>query len=563
MSIQHLGPIAGIAASPQWIATAGYDNRLILWDKTTRQALQLAHHDHLVNQCAFSADGQWLVSASSDYSARIWSLPDLKLSAVLSGHTDDVDMAAFSPDDQWIATCALDRRVRIFRRNGECLHTMQGHTGNVLSLAWSHDGQHVVTSSVDGTIRTWDASTGLQTHITDLGMRSDSVEMTRNGSIFAGDDNGRIAIMENDTLRFVQAHQAGVKKIALHEALGILVSLSYDRTLAVWNISNHNGHSQLQEICRTELPASIWARAAAILDDGRVACGTFGTTYALFDRHTGRWDLNNVAAGSALNTVLVQGSDHYSVGDAGTVWRNGQRHQEMGSLCNFLVASGPHLYSGGQLGQVFDAHSGRVLYQHHAPLNCAAALRRQGQAHLAVGTYTGEILIFQVHDSGTLTLEHTLEVYENAVKGISVTDNEIFSVCANTDIAWHGIADWTLRKQVTRAHERIANGCCVVKNAGFASIGRDLQLRLWQDGLHTSYRTPHSNSVKCIGVNDQGTALLTGSYGGTVARFDLQTRQWAPMQRLTHAGISAITWDPHQQQFLASSYDGQIYPVAA
>jgi WD40 repeat protein len=563
MPIQHLGPIAGIAASPQWIATAGYDNRLILWDKATRSALQLAHHDHLVNQCAFSSDGQWLVSASSDYSARIWSLPDLKLQAVLSGHTDDVDMAAFSPDDTLIATCALDRCVRIFLRNGQCLHTMQGHTGNVLSLAWSHDGQYVVTSSVDGTIRTWSARTGQQTHITDLGIRSDSVEMTRDGRIFAGDDHGRIALIENNTLHFIQAHQAGVKKIALNEDLGILVSLSYDRTMAIWQISQSESHSQLQEISRTELPACIWARAATILDDGRIACGTFGSTYALFDPSLHQWNLDGVAAGNALNTILVQGGDTYSVGDAGTVLHNGVPYSEMGSLCNFLVASGAHLFCGGQLGQIFDAHRGIVLYQHHSPLNCAAVLQRHGQTHLAVGTYTGEILIFEVQPLGTLTWAHTLELYENAVKGISVTANELFSVCANTDIAWHNITDWGLRKRITRAHERIANGCCVLNEGGFASVGRDLQLRLWRDGEHSSYRTPHRNSVKCIGANEQGSAVLTGSYGGTVARFDLHTRQWGPLQRLTHAGISAITWDAHNQQFLASSYDGRIYPVAA
>ena len=71
--MRHLGPIAGIASHEALIATAGYDNRLILWDARTRQAMAMAHHDHPVNQSAFSHDGRWLVSASSDYSARVWS----------------------------------------------------------------------------------------------------------------------------------------------------------------------------------------------------------------------------------------------------------------------------------------------------------------------------------------------------------------------------------------------------------------------------------------------------------------------------------------------------------
>ena len=145
--MHHKGPIAGIAARGDFVATAGYDNKIILWDVNLRSALARANHDHLVNHCAFSPDGRYLVSASSDYSARVWEIPTLKLHTLLTGHRDDVDMAEFSPDGRRIAPCALDRCVRIFDLKGQCLHEMQGHTGNVLSLAWTHDGCHVVTSS--------------------------------------------------------------------------------------------------------------------------------------------------------------------------------------------------------------------------------------------------------------------------------------------------------------------------------------------------------------------------------------------------------------------------------
>ena len=120
--MHHVGPIAGVCAHENWVATAGYDNRLILWDAASRRPLARAAHDHLVNACDFSHDGRWLVSASSDCSARVWSLPDLLLQAVLAGHDDDVDMARFSPDDTLIATCALDRMVRVFARDGRLIH---------------------------------------------------------------------------------------------------------------------------------------------------------------------------------------------------------------------------------------------------------------------------------------------------------------------------------------------------------------------------------------------------------------------------------------------------------
>jgi toxoflavin biosynthesis protein ToxC len=551
----HQGPIAGIASHGNLIATAGYDNRIILWKG--RRGIACATHDHLVNQCAFSSDGRWLVSASSDYSARVWEVPTLRLKAVLSGHGDDVDMAVFSPDDRRIATCALDRCVRIFDLDGRCLSEMRGHTGNVLSLAWTSDGRHVVSSSVDGTIRRWDTERQIEIERTDLEVRSDSIEIAP-GMMYAGDDRGRIALIEGGQTRFIQAHHAGIKKIAHDAGHGVLVSLSYDRSIAVWRVGGPHG---LEEIARSALPNTVWARAAAVLADGRIATGTFGATYAVFDPQSSLWDLEGVAAGTAINSILSLRGRVYSVGDAGVVFIDGGVLAEMGSLCNFLVAAGDHVFTGGHLGRLFDARTGAVLYEHRSPLNCGVAFTKHGTAHLAIGTYTGEILIFALGNDGRPRLDAELGVYEQAVKGLSCSDGLLFSVCASTDIAWHRIADWTLAQRLGKAHDRIANACCAIGDRRFASVGRDRTLRLWEEAGSEAFASPHPNSVKCIGVDEDRTVVLTGSYGGTLALFDLVHKRWGALERPTAAGISSIAWDHTRQRFLASSYDGGVYPI--
>ena len=558
--LRHLGPIAGIAAHGHWLATAGYDNRVILWDSRSRQALARGCHDHLVNQCAFSGDGRWLVSASSDYSARIWALPSMQLQAVLCGHADDVDMAVFSPDDSRIATCALDRCVRVFDLEGHCLVAMRGHTGNVLSLAWSPDGHELVTSSVDGTIRRWDIARAVEVQCTDLSVRTDTVEISPAGAVYAGDDHGRIAIIRGDALCFVQAHRVGIKKIALDSLRATLVSLSYDRTIAVWQVGPDG---DLTEIRRSTLPDCAWARAAAVLPDGRIAVGTFGSSYALFNPQDGLWDLDGVVVGPAINAVLEVDRHVYAVGDSGRVWMDGAPLAEMGSLCNFLVAAAGCVYAGGQLGRLFDARTGAVAYEHHAPLICAVAFDRDGTPHLAIGTYTGEILVFAVGPAGGLTRVQTLAVYDNAVKGLSCSAGLLFSVCASTDIAWHRLDNGAPVRLVAGAHERIANACCAIGEGRFASVGRDRSLRLWDGERTEAYASPHPNSVKCMAVNDSRTAVLTGCYGGTLAQFNLLERRWTSVQRPTAAGIFSITWDHQGRRFLAASYDGGIYPIAA
>jgi WD40 repeat protein len=556
-AMKHHGPIAGIASHDGLIATAGYDNRIILWDAVSRTAIACANHDHLVNQCAFSSDGRWLVSASSDCSARIWEVPTLRLKAVLPGHRDDVDMAVFAPDNQHVATCALDRCVRIFDLEGRCLAEMSGHTGNILSLAWSADGHELVSSSVDGTLRRWDAEHHVEVGMNDLGIRSDSVETAPDGRVYAGDDRGRIAILEAGQIHYIQAHHAGIKKIALDAARGILVSLSYDRGIAVWRLG---GSQWVQEIARSILPETIWARAAAVLEDGRIATGTFGSTYAVFDPRTSLWDLEGVTAGPAINAVLSVQNRVYSVGDAGVVRVDDKPVTDTGSLCNFLVAAEGRVFTGGHLGRLFDAHTGAVLHEHRSPLNCGVSFTKHGRPHLAIGTYTGEVLILAQSADGSLELVTELCIYDHAVKGLSCSDGLLFSVCASTDIAWHRVEDWTLARRVSKAHERIANGCCAIGDRDFASVGRDRTLRLWGGGSSESYASPHPNSVKCIGVNGTRTAVLTGSYGGTVALFDLTHKRWSALQRPTTAGISSITWDGARGRFLAASYDGNVYP---
>jgi WD40 repeat protein len=167
--MRHYGPISGIAAhGGRWVATAGYDNRGILWEANSRQAVARGFHDYLVNNCAFNTRGNLLISASSDYTARIWAVPEMRLRMVLNGHHDDVEMAAFYPAEQRIATCSRDKTVCVYDIEGKLRRVLEGHQADVISVAWSTNGENLITSGDDGTVRCWDPETGKQKRIIDL-----------------------------------------------------------------------------------------------------------------------------------------------------------------------------------------------------------------------------------------------------------------------------------------------------------------------------------------------------------------------------------------------------------
>ena len=62
---------------------------------------------------AYSPDGRWIVTASTDDTARVWSAESGQQKMVLQGHTGPVTSAAYSPDGRWIVT-ASDGTARVW-----------------------------------------------------------------------------------------------------------------------------------------------------------------------------------------------------------------------------------------------------------------------------------------------------------------------------------------------------------------------------------------------------------------------------------------------------------------
>jgi WD40 repeat protein len=121
------------------VLTAGYDNQVILCQQSDKRPIARSWHDHLANQASFSPDGRFALTSSSDYGARLWTVPDLRLVAVFAAHDDDVEMSVFHPRKQWVATASRDHRVRVYDFTGKLVTTMTGHTADVISVEWARD----------------------------------------------------------------------------------------------------------------------------------------------------------------------------------------------------------------------------------------------------------------------------------------------------------------------------------------------------------------------------------------------------------------------------------------
>jgi WD40 repeat protein/serine/threonine protein kinase len=161
----HLDAVWSVAFSldGQRLVTASDDHTARVWEAASgRELFKLVGHTAKVKSAVFSRDGRFIVTAGDDHVARVWNVADQHEIFSLK-HTNRVTGVAFSPNGERIATASHDGTAKIWdAQNGRELLAFRGHTSNVLCVAFSPDGTHVVTGSEDRTARIWDAATGTQ-----------------------------------------------------------------------------------------------------------------------------------------------------------------------------------------------------------------------------------------------------------------------------------------------------------------------------------------------------------------------------------------------------------------
>ncbi|MBE8969174.1 PD40 domain-containing protein [Nostocales cyanobacterium LEGE 12452] len=197
----HQGRVWGVSFSPngKTIATASSDKTARLWTLNGQLLQEFKGHQGSVNSVSFSPDGKTIATASSDKTARLWTLNG-QLLQEFKGHQGYIRSVSFSPDGKTIATASLDTTARLWMLNGQLLQEFKGHQGLVCCVSLSPDGKTIATASFDETARLW--------------------------------------MLNGQLLQEFKGHQDGVNSVSFSPDGKTIATASADNTARLWPVEN-------------------------------------------------------------------------------------------------------------------------------------------------------------------------------------------------------------------------------------------------------------------------------------------------------------------------------------
>jgi WD40 repeat protein len=215
------------SADGRWIAGAGHDGLIYVWDAASGQRVALlSGHTHRVLALALCADRRTLISGGADQTLRAWDLPSARPLYELNGHRRSIAAMALSPAAPCLAVVGNGLAVWLWEaRTGAVIGRWPAHERMITTCEFASDGQILATGGSDQTIYLWDVVSGRK-------------------------------------LRALEGHSQPVERVVFHPTLPLLASGGLDYSVRLWDVTT--GQQRAVQSLH-----SSWVSDLAFSPDGR------------------------------------------------------------------------------------------------------------------------------------------------------------------------------------------------------------------------------------------------------------------------------------------------------
>jgi WD40 repeat protein/serine/threonine protein kinase len=141
------------------VATAGWDDKLRLWNVPTGDPAGDLPHPRRVRAAAFTPDGKTVVTGCADGQVRFWDLATRRKTGRKLPHPNrELSWLRLSPDGSLILTARYDGIAQVWNvKSRNKIPQRLWHPGGISVTAISPDNKRFLTDNADGTVRVWGA----------------------------------------------------------------------------------------------------------------------------------------------------------------------------------------------------------------------------------------------------------------------------------------------------------------------------------------------------------------------------------------------------------------------
>jgi WD40 repeat protein len=594
--------VNSLAFSPhgEWIASAGEDGAVKVWDSKTGAVVQIleAAHTHSAYSVVFHSDGKHLASTGGDGKVKVWNWkrggepvftrpsgadhnrgtaygvafsPDGRRLAAgcdgavnvwdweneqllvgpLPGHAKKGICVAFSPDGQRLASGSWTGHVMIWdAETGELLHTLSEHHHPVSALAFSPDGRQLVSACFNRSLIVWDAKTGQPLRTIEKAA-DDALVL---GVAFGRSDDLRFAsVGEDKTVRVWEAttgrevldlrgHTDSIGCVAYSRDGLRLASSSLDRTIRVWDATPLQATDAQEAFTFTEHTGEVWT--VAVSPDGqRIASAGQG-----IDTPVKVWDVRS--------RQRIEFTGHQAVVFCVAWHPDGKR----------IASSGWDAERRVFVVKFWNARTREVDFEVAAGMETPALAFSPDGEYLVTG---GANRIVQVWNARTGEWVGTLGSHDRQVQGLAFSGKGEHVASASADGAIELWDATRLGQEQTPRHilgARIGMG---FRGMSFSPDGRRLvaggektTVKIWDVKTGQELRTFHGHSrdvwATAFSPDPEGRWVASAGEDSTVRIWDSQTGKLVRSFR-GHTGlVHSLAFTPDGKLLVSGSRDHTV-----
>ena len=534
----HTGGIWDVEFGPngRWLASAGADGIIRLWDLDSRQSIRLGGIDDVVMSICFSPSGATLASANGDGTVRLWDVGrGIPIGEPLARRTLAFKVIEFTPDGQGLVAgyndgtiygWALPSREPLFEP------IRDADTSHLLKLVFSPDGSRIAATSTDGKAIVFDYPDGrFLGPVFGPGERIGAVEFAADGiTLIGGSADGSVHLWDVDRRQLLRTTPSGHSRAIIDAGLShdgrLLATLGQDQLVRMWRLDKGYPAAAVREVTGPK------ARGLALSSDGRLlaAGDSIGVVHV--------WE-----PGREYSTRLLGGHEH-------EVWA--LAFSPNGSL----MASADR---GGQL-RLWDAATGALRWSVAADPDAIWSVDFTPGGRELVTASDARVALWEVengaaqrvlpYDGGPITRAR-----------LSPDGGLIAVTSADGNVRLFNTAQNTLVKEIEADDNVLWSATFSPDGQHLATASSDEVVALWDiaTGEQLAAFAGHSGGATDVAWLGDGVTLAAVDRSGNIHLWDVTSGRRLSNPWPAHAGASwRIALHPDGRQFGTSGDDGQV-----